>query len=516
MENQYDIVVIGGGHNGLTAATWLAKKGKKVALFEKNENLGGLASGYEFHPGYRTNGLLQDTTGIRPWVVDQLELTKYGLIVQKQRPSYALLGSDGDGIWLSGDQNEAKESISALSEKDARAYLNYCDFIQKIRGFIHPLLNNQPPDLVDLGLSNILQLGRKAFGLKRLGNKTMTELLKVAPMCVADFLNEYFESELLKSGLLYPAIHGSFTGPWSSYTNLNLLMWECTASQHIPAGSQQLVDALTLAAQDVGVSLFTSTAVESIQLGKKKEVTGVVTSKGKIECHQVVSTCTPQVTFLDLIAPNYLDHPFEHDIVNYRSRGTTAIAHFALSEKVKFKYQTPEKITFARTCSDIDTMERAFDPVKYGEYARRPLLEISVPTDSSPNLAPEGCDVISVMAHFAPYHLKGGWNSERKTELLECISEELFKYTSTSSTAVVGQDVLTPKDLEEDFGLTGGQIFHGEHAVDQLLTRPVPKCANYQTPIEGLYLSGSGSFPGGGISCAPGALGAQKVLKMSK
>ena len=512
MNKKYDIIVIGGGHNGLTTATLLAKKGKKVLVLEKRHILGGVAAGEEFHPGYKTNGLLHDTSQIRTHILTSLQLEKYGLKLIESQPSVALLSKEGDGIHLSPDKNKSAQAIAQFSKKDAMAYIEYKNFIDKIAGFINGLMNEVPPDLMNLGTRQMWALGKKGFALKRLGNKTMLELLKVAPMSVADFLDEKFETEFLKAGLAHPAIFGSYTGPWSSYTTLNLLLWECSAKNKIIGGPQALIKALEKAAKANGVEIKTQSVVEKIIL-KNGKVHGVkLENEEEYTAPIVAASCHPKETFLKLINPNEIEYPLEHSMLHYRSRGTTAKVNLALSKPIEFKMKSEIPIEFARTGNSIMEMERAFDLVKYRTFSSEPILDIHVPTIDNPLLAPNGHSVVSILAHFAPYHFDEGWTEEQKELFGKSVVKTLEQYTNGLSESLVANEILSPLDLEKRYSLTEGHVFHGEHAVDQLTTRPIPSCARYATPISGLYLCGSGSHPGGGITCAPGALAAQIIL----
>lgn len=514
MDNNYDIIVIGGGHNGLTTATRLAKKGKKVLLVERQDELGGLARQTEFYNGYYSTGLLQDTGAVRKSVIEEFDLVNHGLEYKNERAPVAILAKDGRGIYLSGDTNEAVKEIRKISEKDAQAYLEYRQFINDIGPFLSSLLNAAPPDLMDFGTSQLMALGKKGWALKRLGKATMTELLKVAPMCVADFLNELFETEFLKAGLAAPAIYGSYTGPWSSYTNLNLLVWEATSNAEIVGGPSALVHALEKAARKAGVHIHTSTAVRRITLDQEGRVNGIITTENKeVSAAIVASSCTPHHTFMDLFNPNEIDYPLEKGIQDYRSRGTTAKINLAFNQKVAFNFTCEHPIAFARTGNSIDEMEKAFDPVKYRKFSESPILDIHIPTVSQPELAPDGHDVVSILVHFAPYQFDAGWHTEQKKRLLDIVIDTLCDYIQNDRSSIVGHEVLSPLDLEKEYALHQGHIYHGEHAVDQLITRPIPACARYTTPIPGLFLCGSGSFPGGGITCAPGFLAAEMILK---
>jgi len=510
MSKTYDIIVIGGGHNGLTAAIALAKKSKKVLVLEKRPILGGIAAGEEFHPGYSTTGLLHDTTGVRPIVIKEFNLEKYGLKTKK--PAVTILSRDGKSLLLSSDLETACAAIAKFSQKDADAYREYRVFISKISGFVQGLLNELPPDLSSFGTKQVWELAKRGLALKRLGKKTMLEFLKVAPMSVADFLNEKFETNFIKAGIAGPAIYGSYTGPWSSYTTLNLLNAECTAGECMVGGPQALVTALEKAAREAGVDIRTTAPVDKITLDETRKVSGVKLVGGEeIRASLVASSCTPRVTFYELLMPNHISYALEHGIKHYRSRGTTAKVNLALNKSVNFN--GVEASDFIRTGNSFDEMERAFDPVKYRRFSDEPILDIHIPSLENTSLAPAGHSAMSVLVHFAPHHFDEGWSDTTKDKLSNTVIKTLTTYAPEIAGAIAGSEVLSPADLEERYSLTNGHIFHGEHAVDQLITRPIPSCARYATPIPGLYLCGSGSHPGGGITCMPGYLGAKMILE---
>lgn len=512
MSKKYDIVVIGGGHNGLTAATILAKKSKKILLLEKRSVLGGIAAGEEFFPGYRTAGLLHDTSGVRSKVIKALNLEKLGLKIKKSRATVSILSKDGKCLHLYSDIEKASKEIANFSKKDAEAYKEYREFINKISGFINGLMDEMPPDLNNLGGKQIWELAKKGMALKKLGKKTMMEFLKVAPMSVADFLNEKFDTDFIKAGLAGPSIYGSFTGPWSSYTTLNLLLWECTANECIIGGPQALVAALEKAAKEAGVDIRTDGDVDKISLDENRNVSGVKLGNGEeILAPIVASSCTPSETFYELLLPNQIDYSLEHAIQHYRSRGTTAKVNLAINNQISFNGSS--SVEFARTGNSFDDMERAFDSAKYRQFSDEPILDIHIPSTADSSLAPSGHAVVSILVHFAPHHFEEGWSDKTKNKLLNNTISTLEHYVPDVSSSVVGSEVLSPVDLEERYSLTNGHIFHGEHAVDQLITRPIPSCARYETPVSGLYLCGSGSHPGGGITCMPGYLGAKMILK---
>lgn len=514
MTKTYDIIVIGGGHNGLTAATTLARKNKKVLLLEKRSVLGGIAAGEEFHPGYSTVGLLHDTSGVRKEVIKALDLEKFGLKTKSARAEVSMLSKDGKCITLGANVESACAEIAKVSQKDADAYRGYREFINKITPFIKNLLDEFPPDLAHLGNSQLFELAKKGIALKRLGKKTMMEFLKVAPMSVADFLNEKFETNFLKAGIAGPSIYGSYNGPWSSYTTLNLLLWECTANESVVGGPQALIAALEQAAKGAGVEIRTAAEIDKITLDEKGKVSGVrLTGGEEISAKLVASSCTPYVTFYKLFMPNEISYKLEHGIKHYRSRGTTAKINLAVKNSVNLNGVSG--VGFARTGNSFDEMERAFDPVKYRKFSEEPILDIHVPSIENNSLAPAGHVTVSVVVHFAPHHFDEGWSPTTKEKLLSNVMKTLSRYAPDIESSIVGTEVLSPVDLEERYSLTNGHIFHGEHAIDQMITRPIPSCARYATPVEGLYLCGSGSHPGGGITCMPGYLSAKMMIKNS-
>ncbi len=511
--SKYDIIVIGGGHNGLTTATILGKTGMNVLVVEKRTLLGGMAAGEEFHPGYFTTGLLHDTSGVRLDIIKELELEKHGLKVDKNRANVTILCNDGKSVTIQPDVNATATAIANISKNDSVAYRAYHEFLNKISKVINNLMDNPPPNInVDnLTMASLVVLIKKGLILKGLGNKTMMELLKVAPMCVADFLNEKFETDFIKAGLAAPALYGSYAGPWSAYSTINLLLWECASRCHIKRGPQGLIDALQKVAQQANVEIRTEAEVEKILLNPEGAIRGVQLKGGEeILAAKVAASCTPKETFLNLFDPFDLEYELDYWIDKVRGRGTTAKVNLAINKIIEFNGQLVE---FARTGNSFDEMEKAFDPVKYMEVTDSPFLDIHVPTRSNPDLAPDGHSVVSVLVHQIPYEFKAGWSVDTKKKLGKDVLKTLEIYSPGLNETVVGMEVLSPADLENRYNLTQGHIYHGEHFVDQLITRPIPACSSYATPINGLFLCGSGSHPGGGITCAPGSMAAKAILK---
>ncbi len=511
---RHDVIVIGAGINGLTAACILARAGRRVLVLERRAIAGGLAGAEEFHPGYRSAGVLHDTAQIRLGAVEALRLLEHGLDLTLPDP-VLFPEADDRGLVISSDDDATAGEIGRRSDRDARRWHEFRGFMARVRKVVEPLLNDAPPDVAALGSLNSGSIGtllKSAMSFRRLGDHEMTEMLRVPPMCVADWLNEWFETDLLKAGLAHGALVGLWAGPWSPGTASNLLLAECTTTQSVRGGAGALAFSLERAARHYGVEVRTGADVASIRVtgGVANGVT--LTTGEEIDGGIVASSCDPRTTFLRLLPPATLPVRFEHRVSLIRARGTTAKVNLALRGRLEFVSRPGERIARARTATTLDNLERAFDPVKYGQMPERPALDIYVPTVARPDGAPDGCDVVSMLVHFAPHDLSGGWTEARREELGDAAVAELERVAPGVGSAIVAREVLTPADLEQRYGLWGGHVHHAEHALDQLVIRPTIETMRYATPVRSLFLCGSGSHPGGGVTCAPGALAAAAIL----
>ena len=509
--NTYDIIVIGAGHNGLTAAALLAQKGRKVLVLERRSCLGGLAAGEEFHAGYQTAGVLHDSGQIRSGIVKGLDLKSYGLEIQPGRPSFLALDPDGRGMLLGGKERRTAKEINAYSPEDASQYRHYRKFIKHVYRVVNRIFNEPPPAIDSLDGRSLWDLFRTGFALRRLGKTTMLELMRIAPMCVADWLNEWFDNKRLKAALAGVGLTGNFAGPWSPGTAFNLLLWECTARYRIKGGPRSLIDALEKAAQSQGVEIRTESEVSQLLVSGGK-IEGVVLTNGeRLQAAAVAASCDPRHTFLKLLPGNQVENWQENRMRHIRGTGTTAKVNLALNTQLEFTGRSKEKIEFARTGHHLDHIEKTFDACKYGQFSADPILDIHIPTVSNRDLAPPGHSVVSVLVNSVPYGLKPHWNQDQIEKLGDTVVAALKQYAPGITDAIVAREVLSPVDLEKRYGLVQGHILHGEHALDQMILRPSPESARYHTPIKGLYLCGSGSHPGGGITCGPGALAAAAI-----
>ena len=518
----YDVIVIGAGLNGMTCAALLAKQGKKVLIVEQREQVGGMASGYEFHPGFRSASLTQEVSTFRKHLLDRLQLQKYGLEVEEnsRAPLHFFDSSFGGsgGIALTSNLNQTLEGMSgALSSHDIHAYEQVERFNQRIFPWINHLVEETLPDLRSLSIKDLYSLFKKAVGLRLLGEQDMMEILRVAPMCVADYLNENFEHDAFKAALSIPALRGHFAGPWSPGTVAPYLLWQAGAQVNIQGGARALALALEKSAQDLGVEIRCNEKVEEILVSDQKLKGIRLQSKEELTCSKLVSSLDPHKTFLELIHPRQISQKLASRVSHWRMRGSTTQLNLAFHKKVRFKglSTSPEYIRIAGP--HLDHVEKQFDPIKYQSFATEPVLEIHRPTERHEDLAPAQSDVLSVLVHFTSYDLREaqhqGWSKAAREAVQDAAWKQLSPYLENSSDDLAAWDILSPPDLETRYGVTGGHLLHGEPGLDQLLMRPTPETMRYLTPIEGLALCGQASFPGGSICCGPGSLAASILLK---
>ena len=513
MNERTDVIVIGGGHNGLTMACLLAKAGTKVTLVEKRDALGGLAAAEEFAPGFRSAGVWHDTGNVSRAVMAALDLD--GLVVDDAAPVYAL----GEGVLaaISGPADRAAFGLAQHAATDGRNYARYRYFMQRIRPVLERFLTHRPLNMLAVEDESPLEILARAFGLRMLGADDMIELLRVAPMPVADFLDEYFESGFVKGSLSMGAVLGSFTAPRSPGTTLHLLLQEALAGTHIRGGPLALTAALEQRARDLGVHIVTGSAVSSI-LVSSGQVQGVRLDDGtEIQSSAVSASNNPKSVLLDLLPVGALTHTAERRMSNFRCRGTAAQLLFAVDGAVAFSDGSSEhELPRVRIAPTANHVEKAFDAVKYGELPDEPVLDIAVPNLDRPGLAPAGNSVVSVLVGYVPHELAGGWTDVARKRLTASVTEIIGRHVKDFEKRVIAAKLSTPADLERQYDLPGGSLYHGEPGIDQLVLRPIPECFDHRTPITGLSLCGSGTHPGGLVSCMAASLAAQAVLQDRK
>jgi phytoene dehydrogenase-like protein len=524
--SQRDIVIIGGGHNGLVTAFYLAKAGFKPLVLERNAQVGGAAITDEFHPGFRCSTLAHNAGPIRPDIVRDMQLQKHGLRFITPETCVTALSPDGRALSLYNDTQTSARAISSFSQKDADKYPEFEKSLGKIGKVISEALATTPPDIDHPSSGDLWSMLKTGRAIRNLGKKDMFRLLRWGPMAVADLAAEYFETELLRAVVAARGVFGTFLGPWSAGSALVLLI-RAAGDSH-PAGSAMfaaggmgaVTQAMSAAAKAAGVEIRTNAEVIEIRV-QNGAATGVLLSTGEeIHAEAVISNADPKRTLLKLTDPIHLSPDFVQKLQHYRGNGTVAKVNLALSGLPTF---TALKNGDANALKgrihigdEIDYLERAFDESKYGNFSRQPYLEATIPSLTDPTLAPESKHVMSIYMQYAPYKLKGNWEHQRKV-LGQTVVQTLARYAPNLPELILTHQIITPLDLEEKYGLTGGQIFHGELALDQFFTmRPLLDWARYRTPIENLYLCGNGTHPGAGLTGGSGANAAREIVKQLK
>ena len=509
MKERFDVVVIGAGHNGLTHACLMAMKGKRVALVEMRDSPGGLAESVEFQPGFKSAGIWHGTGNISEAVMQSLGLKD---LIEKNTATIYALGGSGRIAPISGPMDTTTFGIAQHAPSDGRNYVRYRDFMTRIRPVLSRFLMRRPLNLLQVESEAPIELLTRALGLRLLGSHDMIELLRVAPMPVGDFLNEYFETDFIKGALSMDAVLGTFTAPRSPGTTTNLLMHESISGQSIKGGSLALTEALIGRARELGVEFKCGNAVTKILI-ENRAVQGVELENGvMIEAPVVSASTNPKSVLLDMLPVEALTHTTENRISNYRTNGSAAHLLIAVDGAVTFDGANAEdKLSHVRIAPTLDHVEKAFDAIKYEKFSDEPVLDITIPTIDNPTLAPNGKSVVSVMIGYAPYHLGGGWTDDAKRELTMKVVDTISRFSPEFEQKIIAAKLSTPVDLENDYGLTGGHLHHGEPGIDQILVRPIPECFDHETPVQGLTLCGSGTHPGGMVSCAAGALATRAV-----
>jgi phytoene dehydrogenase-like protein len=522
------VVVVGGGHNALVTAFYLAKGGFKPLVLERREMVGGGAITEEFHPGFRASTLAHSVGPLRADVARDLRLEKYDLHLCHPDPRVFAPAPDGKGLLFYSDHAKTAGGLTHLSAKDAANYPKFTEALAQVADVCSQIASITPPDIAEPSPEDFWNLFKTGRNIRGLGKNGIFDLLRWGPMAVADFVGEFFDTELIRAVVAARGIFGTALGPWSAGSTAVLLL-RASADPH-PVGSASfprgglgsLTRALADAARHAGAEIRTEAEVQHIRL-KDGAVAAVVLSDGEeIPTEAVVSGVDPKRTFFRLVDPCQLDPTFAMRIRNIRSTGTVAKVNLALGILPSFPALTDAVAPdgFVRALSgrihigpEIDYLERAFDASKYGDFSPAPYLDVTIPTLLDPSLAPEGKHVLSAFVQFAPYKLKtGDWSSRRK-QLGDTVVKTLSIYAPGLADSVEHMQVITPLDLETAYGFTGGHVFHGELALDQLFTmRPVLDWARYKTPIRGLFLCGSGTHPGNGLTGASGANAAREII----
>jgi len=522
--SKYDAIVIGGGHNGLTTAAYLARAGKKVLVLERRHVLGGAAVTEEVFPGFKFSVCSYVVSLLRPEIIRDLDLPRHGLEILPLDGTFTPMPS-GDYLWRVNDHGKTHREIARHSKLDAEAYDEFGKAMQAMCRFVKPILSMVPPDPATLRpkeLMKLLFIGRRFQGMTSEDKYNQVQLMT---MSAIDFLDQWFETDVLKATMSASGIIGTFLGvrsPGTAYVLLHHYMGEIDGAFRswgfARGGTGAISNAIADAAREAGAEIRTQAPIAKIMV-KNSKATGVVLADGdEIYADIISSSVDPRLTFTKFIEDGTLPVEFLEEVNRYKFRGSSGKVNLALDALPSFKCMPGPGAHLRGAISispNVEYMERAYDDAKYGNFSRRPYIDMVIPTLTDPSVAPPGKHIMSCFVQYAPYKLRPGLNwDDQKEAFGDNVINTIAEYAPNIKDIILHRQVVTPLDLEREFGLSEGNIFQGELSLEQLFfLRPVPGWAQFRTPIKNLYMCGSATHPGGGIMGGPGRLAALEILK---
>ena len=521
--NQYDAIIIGGGHNGLITAAYLARAGLKVVVLEKRYLVGGATVTEEIVPGFKFSVFSYVVSLLRPEIVRELNLPAHGLRTLPLESTFTPM-ENGDYLVRWADAHQTYREIARHSRRDADTYSDFGRLMYHMVKAVKPILGTVPPDLAHLNPRSLLdsaQLGKHFLGM---APDKLYAFIKLMTMSSADYLDEWFETEALKATMSASGIIGTFLGPRSpgtAYVLLHHYMGEIDGvfrAWGMPKGGTGAVaDAIASSARSFGAEIRVNAPVEQV-IVRNGRCVGVALENGdELYANVVASSLTPQLSFLKLVDDKELPSDFTAAIRKFRYRGSSAKVNLALDSLPSFTAlpgDGPHLRGAMSISPTIDYLERAYDDAKYGNYSQRPYMDIIIPSLIDPDMAPPGKHVMSCFVQYAPYHLAEGTWDDKRDAFGDTVIDTLAQFAPNIKDIIIDRQIVTPLDIERTTGLTEGNIFQGELSLQQLFfLRPAPSWAQYRTPINNYYQCGSGTHPGGGIMGAPGRLAALEILK---
>jgi phytoene dehydrogenase-like protein len=523
MTQHYDVIVIGGGHNGLVNGAYLAKAGKKVLVLERRHVLGGAAVTEEIIPGFLFSECSYVVSLLRPEIIRELDLPRHGLEILPLDGTFSPM-RDGNHLWRMNDHAKSVREIRRHSRVDAEAYDEFSKMMTPMCRFVKPMLSMVPPDPTTLNPRDLKQLHFLMQRFRELSSDERYTLIQLMTMSSADFLDQWFETDVLKATMSASGIIGTFLGirsPGTAYVLLHHYMGEIDGAFRSwgfsRGGTGAISNAIAAAAREAGVEIRTKAPVGKI-LVKEGRAAGVVLQSGEeITANVISSSVDPHLTFEKFLEPSELPADFLEGVRRYKFRGSSGKVNIALDALPEFKSLPGDGAHLRGAISispSMEYMERAYDDAKYGHYSRRPYIDMVIPSLTDPSVAPPGKHVLSCFVQYAPYKLAEGTWDEQREAFGDNVIDTISEYAPNIKDIIVGRQILTPLDLEREFGLTQGNIFQGELSLEQLFfLRPIAGWAYYRTPVDNLYMCGSATHPGGGIMGANGRIASQVILK---
>jgi phytoene dehydrogenase-like protein len=523
--SRYDAVVVGGGHNGLTCAAYLAKAGKKVLVLEKRPVVGGSAVSEEVFPGFTFTVCSYVVSLFRPHIVRDLQLARHGLEIIPLEASFSPL-PDGDSLCRWGDAHRTRREIARFSARDAEVYPEFSLAMSQLARFTKSIIDNPAPNPASLNPGEYFQAMRTSRGLREANADQRCTYMKLLTMSAADFLDQWFESDVLKAPMSVSGIIGTFLGvrsPGTAYVLLHHYMGEIDGAMRAwglaKGGTGGISEAIARSAQSYGAEIVTEAGVSNVIIRNSRAVGVVLENGDEIRAATVVSGLDPRRTYLDLVGEEHLDAELSTQLSHYKFRGSSGKVNLAVDRLPEFSCRPgdgPHLYGDVAIAPGIRYLEKAYDQAKYGDFSERPYINMVIPTLVDPTMAPPGKHVISCFVQYAPYDIRGGaanWPAQREA-FGDAVVDTLEEYIPNIKETILHRQVLTPWDLEQEFGLTEGNIFHGELSLEQLLyLRPAAGWARYKTPVRDLWMCASGTHPGGGIMGASGELAARAILR---